>query len=63
MIAAIKNEDETKVKELLNKDKDLLSYSYDDKDVRWNIMKKYFVPTSYFLLKIFENVEGVDHQY
>lgn len=63
MIAAIKNEDETKVKELLNKDKDLLSYSYDDKDVRWNIMKKYFVPISYFLLKIFENVEGVDHQY
>ena len=63
MIAAIKNEDETKVKELLNKDKDLLSYSYDDKDVRWNIMKKYFVPISYFLLKSFENVEGVDHQY
>lgn len=48
MIAAIKDEDETKVEELLNKDEDLLSYSYDNVDVRKNV-KKFFVPTAFFL--------------
>ena len=62
MIAAIKDEDETKVEELLNKDEDLLSYSYDNVDVRRN-MKKFFVPTAFFSVKIIENVKRVDRQY
>lgn len=43
MIAAIKDEDETKVEELLNKDEDLLSYSYDNVDVRKNMKKFLFL--------------------